>query len=303
MIPDDTSTRPPLARGTLERSAAEREDPGILDRLRADPQTRVLAIHADTARIDAEGRLVFVAPAEIGPHARWAFLGRDDDGRAVVVAVTAAEEEPPVDGEGWTALRAIGGDLPAVEAGMFVEAVSLGRWLVDAPHCPGCGGRVQICSAGWSARCPDCAREHFPRTDPAVIVGVISEDGERMLLGCNALWSTARMFSTFAGFVEAGESLESAVAREIEEEAGVRVAQLEYRGSQAWPYPRSLMLGFHARAVADAEARADGEEIVEVRWFDRDELRAGLRGETDFSLPGGASIAHRLLVDWVEHRP
>lgn len=303
MTPEDTSARAPLARGTLDRSAAERAEPGILDRLRADPGTRVLAVHADRARLDAAGRLAFVAPAAVRAHARWGFLGRDDAGRAVVVAVTAAEEDAPVDGERWSALRRVGGALPAVEAGMLVEAVSLGRWLVDAPHCPGCGGLLQVRAAGWSRRCPECEREHFPRTDPAVIVAVISDDGDRLLLGRNALWAAANMFSTFAGFVESGESLEGAIVREVEEEAGVRVARLQYRGSQAWPYPRSLMLGFHAHAAPEAEARPDGEEIVEVRWFDRDELRAALRGEADFALPGAASIAHRLIVDWVERRP
>lgn len=303
MTPENVSARAPLARGVLDRSAVEREQPGLLDRLRADPRTRVLAVHADRAPLAGERRLAFAAPDAVAAHARWGFLGRDADGAAVVVAATAAEEDAPIAAESWAALRAVGAALPPVEAGALVEAVSLGRWLVDAPHCPGCGARAEVRSGGWARRCPACEREHFPRTDPAVIVAVISEHDDRLLLGCNALWASARMFSTFAGFVEAGESLESAIVREVEEEAGVRVARLEYRGSQAWPYPRSLMLGFHAHACADADARADGEEIVEVRWFDRDELRVGLRGEADFALPGPASIAHRLIVDWVERRP
>ncbi|ALJ19965.1 NAD(+) diphosphatase [Microbacterium sp. No. 7] len=309
MTSDDTSSRAPLpslaplARGGLDRSAAERTQPDLLERLRADAGTRVLPAHADRAPLDEAGRLLLVAPHDVAEHARWAFLGRDADGTALLVAATAAEEPAPVEAERWGALRAVGGDLPADQSGAFVEAVSLGRWLVDAPHCAGCGARLEDRQAGWARRCPACDREHFPRTDPAVIVGVISSDGERLLLGRNALWAAANMFSTFAGFVEAGESLETTIVREVEEEAGVRVARLEYRGSQAWPYPRSLMLGFHAHAIDDAEARADGEEIVEVRWFTREELRAGLRGEADFGLPGAASIAHRLIVDWVEERP
>lgn len=303
MTPEDASARAPLARGTLDRAAEERGEPGLLDRLRADESTRVIAVHADRSPVSPDGRLEFFGPAEVAPHARWAFLGRDDEGAAVVAAATAAEEEPPVVAEGWAALRAIGGALAPVTAGALVEAVALGRWLVDAPHCPGCGALTVVRAAGWARRCPECEREHFPRTDPAVIVAVISEDGERLLLGRNALWAATGMFSAFAGFVEAGESLEGAIIREVQEEAGVRVARLTYRGSQAWPYPRSLMVGFHAHAVADDEARADGEEIIEVRWFDRDEIRGALRGEAEFSLPGSASIAHRLIVDWVEGCP
>jgi NAD+ diphosphatase len=153
-------------------------------------------------------------------------------------------------------------------------------------------------SAGWSRHCPSCGREHFPRTDPAVIVAITSaRHPDRLLLGSNAMWAGTR-FSCFAGFVEAGESLEAAVAREVREEAGVEVVDVRYRGSQAWPYPRSLMLGFLATATDDAAAEPDGDEILEVRWFERSEIGAGLAGESDLLLPGRASIAHRLISDW-----
>jgi len=155
-----------------------------------------------------------------------------------------------------------------------------------------------LADAGWSRRCPSCGRQHFPRTDPAVIVAITSAvDPDILLLGTNALWD-ANHFSCFAGFVEAGESLESAVRREVAEESGITVATAEYRGSQAWPYPRSLMLGFLATAADDDAARADGDEIAALRWFTRDEIGAGLEGEGDVVLPGTASIAHRLIRDW-----
>lgn len=295
---------PALARGGIDRAATEREEDGLLDRLRADPATRVVAVHADRGLVTGS-TVRTVSPAEIVDPVHWAFLGRDDAGVAVLVAAAAAGDPAPAtapDDSEWAALRAVGGDMAAVDAGMLVEAVTLGRWLVDAPFCPACGGGTQVRQAGWSRRCVDCAREHFPRADPAVIVAVQSHDEQRLLLGQNALWADRNMYSTFAGFVEAGESLESAIVREIAEEAGVAITDSEYRGSQAWPYPRSLMLGFRARCAPEPQARADGEEIVDVRWFTRGELSTILGGDggaEGVTLPAPASIAHRLIVDWV----
>ncbi|WP_258567159.1 NAD(+) diphosphatase [Microbacterium sp. Se5.02b] len=132
-------------------------------------------------------------------------------------------------------------------------------------------------------------------------MAVESRDGERLLLGANANWG-GRMYSCFAGFTEAGESLESTVHREIEEESGVRLSSLRYISSQAWPFPRSLMVGF--RAVVDDEdaALADGEEIIDVRWFTRAEIASALEGRGPVGLPGPASIARALIVDWYEGR-
>jgi len=121
---------------------------------------------------------------------------------------------------------------------------------------------------------------------------------DRLLLGQNAAWAVDNRFSTFAGFVEAGESLETTIRREVAEEAGVHVDEVSYRGSQAWPYPRSLMLGFHAVAADVPAARPDGDEIVEVRWFTRDEIASALEGRGPVALPGTASIARRLIADW-----
>jgi NAD+ diphosphatase len=147
-----------------------------------------------------------------------------------------------------------------------------------------------------------CGREHFPRTDPAVIVAVESADGERLLLGANANWG-GRMYSCFAGFTEAGESLEATVHREIEEESGVRLSALRYVSSQPWPFPRSLMVGFRAVVEDESAARADGEEIIDVRWFTRAEIGSALAGDGPVGLPGPASIARALIVDWFEDRP
>lgn len=229
----------------------------------------------------------------------WAFLGRDGEGAAIVLAVLADDAPDPFGADAtWAPLRAAGGDLAEVEAELLTTAVALAGWLRDAPFCPACGARTQLRHAGWSRHCPACGREHFPRTDPAVIVLVTSaRSDDRILLGANAAWA-GRRYSCFAGFAEAGESLEDAVAREVEEEAGVRLRDIAYRSSQAWPYPRSLMLGFRAAVIDDDDARPDGQEIVEVRWFTRDEIGAALRGEADVQLPGAASIARRLIDDW-----
>ncbi|WP_295830284.1 NAD(+) diphosphatase [uncultured Microbacterium sp.] len=288
---------PPL---TVDRAGGERDDEGLLSRLRSEPGTRVLAIRRDAAPL-RDGHLALVSTTEVDDDVvtTWAFLGRTPDRTAVVLAALGdgAPDEIVPDAE-WSPLRAAGGDLPAGEAELLTTAVALAGWLRDAAFCPACGSATELRQAGWSRHCPVCGREHFPRTDPAVIVLVTSATrDDRILLGANAAWGGDR-YSCFAGFAEAGESLEDAVAREVGEEAGVRLHDIAYRGSQAWPYPRSLMLGFRAMVVDDDEAQADGDEIVEVRWFDRDEIGAALRGEGSAMLPGPASIARRLIDDW-----
>ena len=304
MTAPDSISVPPPGPGEWNRAAEDRADPDVLERARADSATRVLVVSADQAPLSTPEALLWVTPADVPGDAEWALLGRDPDGAAVLAAVFPTSEDPLFPAPaGWAGLRVIGGALSAREAGVFVEAVSLGRWILDAPHCPACGARTVLGDAGWSRRCPNCGRQHFPRTDPAVIVAITSAtDPDVLLLGSNALWGADR-YSCFAGFVEAGESLEAAVRREVAEESGIVVESVSYRGSQAWPYPRSLMVGFLAAARDDDAARPDGEEIVAVRWFTRREIGAGLAGEGDVTLPGRASIAHRLISDWHAGRP
>jgi NAD+ diphosphatase len=300
MTPQDVPQPPALARAAFDRAADERAEPGLLERLRDDPASRVIALHGDRAPVLGGARLALVDPARVVGDAVWAFLGRDDDGSPLLVAAADADSPEPVESMTWASLRVVGGDLSAHDGSVFVAALSLGRWLLDAPFCPRCGGVTEIRAGGWARRCTACGREHFPRTDPAVIVAVTDASGEHLLLGKNALWADRNVYSTFAGFVEAGESLEGAIAREVSEEAGIVVSDVTYRGSQAWPYPRSLMLGFRAVASDPAAARADGEEIIDVRWFTRQEVLTAFAGAGDVRLPGGASIAHRLIRDWAE---
>lgn len=294
-------TSDPSARiGVLDRAGAERPADGLLKGLRQTPSTRVLLVQGDATPLDDAGALALVSSADVPEDAEWAFLGRDARGDAVLVASLSTEGGAL---EGWRALRSLGGDLPADDVSALVTAVALGRWLRDAEYCPACGAQTRLRNSGWSRSCPSCGREHFPRTDPAVIVAVTRDDDpDRLLLGSNALWPQDR-YSCFAGFAEAGESLEDTVVREVLEEAGVRVSGLRYVGSQGWPYPRSLMLGFFATAADPDAARGDGDEIVDARWFTRAEIGEALEGRGAVQLPGAASIARRLITRWHAERP
>ena len=290
-----------IQRPSLDRAADLREEPDVLDRLRADPSTRVIVVRDGRVRV-VDSTLLRV-PVEGVVDATWALLGRDDDGTVLLLAVAAPETDAldAAPDEIWLGLRDLGGRIDHRESELLVEAIALAGWLRDAPFCPTCGGGTELRQGGWSRRCLVCGRDHFPRNDPAVIVAIESRDGERLLLGANANWG-GRMYSCFAGFTEAGESLESTVHREIEEESGVRLSSLRYLSSQPWPFPRSLMVGFRAVVEDESAARADGEEIVDVRWFTRSEIGSALEGDGPVGLPGPASIARALIIDWYEGR-
>ncbi|WP_144795611.1 NAD(+) diphosphatase [Microbacterium paludicola] len=291
-----------VQRAPFDRAAHLRDDEGILDALRASSDARVVVVREGRARV-AEGALVTVAPSEVGEGADWGLLGRRRDGTALLLAVLGAETDSidAAPAESWLGVRDTGGMLDAEDTDLLVTSVALASWLREARFCPTCGAETRLRQGGWSRHCDKCARDLFPRTDPAVIVAVESADGERLLLGANANWR-GRMYSCFAGFVEAGESLETTVHREIEEEAGVLLDDVRYISSQPWPYPRSLMIGFRATASDQRRARPDGEEIIDVRWFTRDEIRSALAGDGPIGLPGPASIARELIRQWCDER-
>ena len=290
-----------IPRPSLDRAAELRDEPNVLDRLRDDPTTRVIVVREGRVRV-VDSALLRV-PASAVVEATWALLGRDADGSVLLLAAAPPETDAldAAPDEIWLGLRDLGGRIDGRESELLIGAIALAGWLRDAPFCPTCGGGTELRQGGWSRRCLVCGREHFPRTDPAVIVAVESRDGERLLLGANANWG-GRMYSCFAGFTEAGESLESTVHREIEEESGVRLSSLRYISSQAWPFPRSLMVGFRAVVDEESAALADGEEIIDVRWFTRTEIGSALAGDGPVGLPGPASIARALIVDWYEER-
>jgi NAD+ diphosphatase len=190
-------------------------------------------------------------------------------------------------------LRLAGGQLEAQQAGMLAYARAMVYWRQRHRHCGVCGAPTASSSAGHVMKCtnPACATDHFPRLDPAIIVLVT--DGECALLGRQAAWPEGR-YSTIAGFVEPGESLEDAVAREVLEETGVRIVGAEYHSSQPWPFPSSLMIGFTATAQAGQSPAAD-EELEDIRWFTRDDIASGFPG-----LPPPQSVSYRLIEDWYD---
>ncbi|MFP5346309.1 MAG: NAD(+) diphosphatase [Actinomycetes bacterium] len=282
-----------LSRFVLDRAASRRTDPHLLSALWADPRTRVLLVGEGRVPVrlrDGVPALDLLPPADVGqpPTGTWAFLGEDAEGVGyVAVAVDEAQE-------GWAGLRRVGSVLDDLEAGVLTTAVALMAWHGTHTHCPRCGAPTEVTAAGWTRRCPADASEHYPRTDPAVIMTVVDDAG-RVLLGHNPAWPQGR-FSTLAGFVEPGESVEAAVRREVGEEVGVVVGAVEYLGSQPWPFPASLMLGFTAKALATT-VRVDGDEISSARWFTRDELATKV-ASGEVLPPSGLSIARRLLEHW-----
>ena len=194
-------------------------------------------------------------------------------------------------------LRAAAPRLPATDAAMIATAKAVFEWRRRHGHCSACGERTAVVEGGWKRVCEACRTEHFPRTDPVVIM--LPTFGDRCLVGRQAVWPKG-MYSALAGFLEPGETIEEACAREIKEEAGLTTTAVRYHSTQPWPYPSSLMIGLIAE-VSDDNAAPDQTELEEVRWFTREEARAILRGELSGVLaPPPLAIAHQLLKAWAE---
>lgn len=277
-----------LARGGIDRRAEFRPDEQWLERAWADERTRVLAVHDGDIPLQADAaRVRPMLPAEVPDDAERLLLGTDTNG------VTWFAARMPVEGPS-AGLREVGAELGGDEVALATTAIALDNWHAAHLSCSRCGARTVPAQAGWVRRCPEDGSEHYPRTDPAVIVLVIDGD-DRALLGRQGRWQPS-WFSTLAGFVEPGESAEAAVRREILEEAGVPVDEMTYLGSQPWPFPCSLMLGYHAWATS-TDIVVDGEEIVEARWFSRAELAAAC-ASGEVALPPAVSIARRLIERW-----
>lgn len=282
----------PLARTEVDRGCERRIDEAWLPSLMDDPRTRVLLLAQGRAPV-RDGRLVLVGAGEVPPQARLVYLGRSADREIVLADLPQAPDAGGVEAD-WLGLRDVAAGLGARDAGMFVEAVAIANWHATHTHCPRCGAATEVVHSGWVRLCPRDGSQHFPRTDPAIIVAITDAE-DRLLLGANAQWG-GRRYSTLAGFVEPGESLEEAVVREVGEEAGIRVRAARYAGSQPWPFPCSLMLGFTAEAESTAVV-PDGEEIIDLRWFTREELAREIVDGT-VGVPAGVSISSALIEHW-----
>ena len=224
------------------------------------------------------------------PDGDWIYLGTKGDAHyaAVVVSGRVPKELEPV------SLRVLGPTVAPDEASLAVHAIGLSRWHETHQFCSKCGSRTDQAEAGHVRICPSCGTHHFPRTDPAVIM-LITDGDDRALLGRQPVWPEGR-FSTLAGFVEPGETLDDAVRREVMEEVGIKVGDVRYAGSQPWPFPSSLMLGFFGEALS-TDITVDQNEIAEARWFTRDEVTE-MTASSDLLLPPNVSISRWLLQEW-----
>jgi len=295
-----------FAGGTLDRATERRGDEPWIERRLADAATRFIVHRRDTALVakgeppasvllDPAGAapLRAIAPAAIflgldAGRARFALDLPDDAPEATIASLERLGR--------FETLRAVGGRMTAADAALVAYGSGLLYWHARHRFCGVCGAPTLAREAGHLRRCADaaCAADHFPRTDPAVIMVVTH--GDRCLLGRQKSWPEG-LYSMLAGFVEPGESLEEAVMREVREEAGITVRAVRYHSSQPWPFPGSLMLGFVAEAETTAIA-IDGHELEDARWFDR----AALREPDGFRLPTSFSIARRLVEDWLAGR-
>ncbi len=288
----------------LERNAERRDDPEWGAAQLADPRTRFLVVTDDgrglctperngLRLLDAQERAMF-APDKVPT-----YLGADTGGALCMLHLASADAVAiaAAIGADFIDLRNAGMQFPAFDAGAFAYARAYAHWHSRTRWCPACGAPLALVALGHRALCTnaDCGIEHFPRTDPAMIV-IVEHDG-RCLLGRQATWAVNR-FSTLAGFIEPGESLEDAVRREVFEESGVRVGACRYHSSQPWPFPASLMLGFRADAI-DPTIRL-GTELSEARWFSPGELVDDVRNSR-LVLPPRVSVSHELIADWLRH--
>ena len=300
-----------LTRHEVERSTALRNDSDWLAKAWGDPETQVLVVEDGQvlARIgDGTAELLFVPPDQAPEGVRF-LLGVDSDGVAyfgVGGPLPAPGGDPDGGGDSGrrgtgqdptprrAGLREVGTLLTDRDAGLLTHAVALANWHAVARFCSRCGAPTEPETAGHSRRCSAEGSEHFPRCDPAVIM-VVTDPQDRCLLARNAQWPKGRV-SVLAGFVEPGESAEQAVAREVHEETGVVVSTVTYAGSQPWPMPHNLMLGFRAEAVG-TDITVDAEEIEEAAWYSREDLRAALvSGE--LIMPPSLSISRWLIETW-----
>jgi NAD+ diphosphatase len=299
-----------FAGNPLDRVSYKRSDPDWIDAQLADPETLAVALWNGKPLIeDAPGpdqalRVAYLpiglAREVAGGDQRVLFLGLWKETAVFAIDLESSLDpaEGPLSGMGrFEDLRATALRLPGGDAAILATAKSVFEWRRRHGFCPACGEPTLAIDGGWKRVCESCRTEHFPRTDPVVIM--LPTIGERCLLGRQAVWPKG-MYSALAGFLEPGESIEEACAREVYEEAGLVTTRVRYHSTQPWPYPSSLMIGLICEVETD-EAVADQIEIEEVRWFTRDETKKLIAGElNDARAPGGMAIAFQLIKAWAE---
>ena len=274
----------------MDRAGDLRTDSAKIESLWAN--ARILEVGKGRIRSTSDGPTFLSADHAIGGE-RY-FLGIDRSTEEAYFAWASGAVDSEV--EDYLTLRELSGTLSPLHLEISMHAIALSNWHDAHPHCPRCGAPTRVDLAGAARKCDVDETQHHPRTDPAVIV-LIKDRADRILLGHQPVWPDGR-FSTFAGFLEPGETFEHCVAREVFEEAGVRLSEISYLGSQPWPFPASVMIAFSAVTDAPEDARPDGEEITEVKWFSRSELKAAAE-DGSLLLPPKVSVARRMIEGWL----
>ena len=288
----------------IDRAGELRTNQATLDELWL--QAKIL--HIADGRIAArDEKLTFLSAADIVASAASGkftegtryFLGLDLTDRSpyfVWDTQWIGDVSDEVKAAGFTTLREIGAQLSPIESELALHATALSNWHRAHPRCPQCGGATRVDLGGAARYCDTDQSQHHPRTDSAVIV-LIKDRADRILLGHQPVWPEGR-FSTFAGFLEPGETFEQCVSREVFEESRIKVSEISYLGSQPWPFPASIMIAFAAVTDNPEDAQGDGEEITEVRWFSRAELKAAA-ADGSLLLPPSISVARKMIEGWL----
>lgn len=289
MMASNKPLKLPLAVAEVDRSAHLRSDEAYLQS--SWPNALVLQFNSEKFASQSN-QLTFVKGASLGEYDSQIdyFLGVKDGENFFLRHLN----DETLTSE-FKSLRAIGSFLSPRDIGLAVHAQGLANWHSKHPRCSLCGGPTVVVLAGAVRRCPTDQSEHYPRTDSAIIV-LIKNDKDQILLGRQKVWPKYR-FSTFAGFVEPGESFEHCVIREVREEAGVELTKINYLGSQPWPFPASLMIAFEAITNTPELARPDGDEIEEIRWFSREEMKSAILDKS-LILPFEISVARQMINAW-----
>ncbi len=290
-----TERVPGFTGARIDRADQVRNNPDMLANAMTSLSARLLRLDGIDPLADEQGNLVWGSLAEADEGAELAFLGFEQDKPRFVGLPPYGMQLDARSRTAWRVLAMLNAD----QAALYAAARSLVDWHGRHPHCPGCGTRTHIVKGGWQRDCPACKAQHFPRTDPVVIM--LAEHDDAVLVGRQHAWPP-RNYSALAGFVEPGESLEEAVARELNEEAGISVSEVRYVASQPWPFPSQLMIG----CIATAQGRditLDQTEIEDAMWVTRGDVLAALSGAADarFAAPPPFAIAHHLLHRWVDN--